>query len=292
MSIFSGMFSKMLLSRKPKNNDSKIIVYPRTYINIMLFCSLGFFALYIFLLMLALFFPNKIQDFDNNTIWQMSIIFALIIISTIIFTIYLAKFKIIVNDDNFIYINFFRKTKTYLYKDVYTKLIGRSYQCFSNDKLIVKISLLLDNADLLHKNIKNYQKEHKIVSKSPKTGVIKRTKLWILFSICYFVLSIIFNVLSSFYASWWAWSILCHIPNIIYIIYNIVWKVTFEKDTLTKHSLFAFKKQYKLSELDYTESKNSILYKIYNQKKLIAVVLAIEYNSDLIARNIKYKQKN
>lgn len=289
MALIAGVFSKMLLSRNPKNNESKTIVYPSSYIITMVFSILGAFAIYTYLLILALFFPNKIQDFDDNTIWQISFIFALIIVPIIIFTIYLTKFKIIVNDDGFVYINLFRKTKSYLYQDVSSRLIGSSYHCFYNGKLLVKISLLLDNADLLHKSIKKYQKEHKIRFKLSKTGVIKRTKLWIFISICYLILSVFFNIAFYFQTPQWAWSLLCHIPNIIYVAYNLTWKLTFEKDVLIKNSLFTYKKHYKLSELNYDESKNSIIYKIYNQNKLIAVVFAIEYNADLIERNISFR---
>lgn len=290
MSIFSGLFANILLKRKPQNDDTNLIVWPKMYFYIMIACSAVLVLGYLFILLLMIFFPERIVDYDEYSILIFSIVCIPLIIGMIILTVYLAKFKVIVKEDSFIYKNLFKRTKTYYYDNIYSTFIGSSYHCYQNDKLIVKISSLQDNCDLLHKCIKAYQKKHKIVLKDVNNGVIKRTKLWIVLSICYLLLSAIFNILCAVYAWWWYWTLLCHLPNLWFILSCLTWKITIKDGVLTKRSLFKGNIQYNIEELTYDENDSCTLYKIYyRSKKIIAFVLEIEYNSDLIAYNIKFR---
>lgn len=287
MAIFSGWFTSKLLKREPQNDDSHVIVWPKNYLYIMIACSAGFVLLYLFLLSLMIFAPEMIVDYDEYTILQFSLIFVPFVLAEIILTVYLAKFKVIVKKDCFIYKNLFKRTKTYYYDNLYLTFIGSCYHCYQGDKLIVKISLLQDNCDLLHKCIKDYQKKHKIVPKDEHSGVIKRTKLWIVCSVCYLVLSAIFNIICAVYTWWWYFTLLCHIPNLLFVLSCLAWKITIKDGVLTKRSLFKGNKRYNIEELTYYVDDNWIFYKIYHGKKIIAFVLAVEYDSSLIETNIK-----
>lgn len=287
MSIFSGWFASKLLKREPQNNDKHVIVWPKSYLYIMIACSVGFALMYLFILLLMIFAPERIVDYDQYSILQFSLIFIPILIAMIILTLYLAKFKVIVKKDCFIYKNLFKRTNTYYYDNIYSTFIGSSYHCYQNDKLIVKISSLQDNCDLLDRCIEAYQKKHKIVPKDEYNGVIKRTKLWIVLSICYFVLSAIFNIVCAVYVWWWYFTLLCHIPNLWFILSCLAWKITIKDGVLTKRSLFKGNRRYNIEELTFYVDDNWIFYKIYHGKKLIAFVLAVEYDSSLIETNLK-----
>ena len=286
MSLFSGLFAN-----KHQNDDKHTIVWSQEYLDIMILCSLGSFLIYLFILVLMIFFPERIADYDECSILEFSIIFIPFVVAMIILTIYLAKFKVIVKKDCFIYKNLFKRTKTYYYDNIYSTFIGSSYYFYQNDKLIVKISLLQDNSDLLHKCIESYQKKHKIISKDEHNGVIKRTKLWIVLSICYFVLIAIFNTVCAFYFWWWYFTLLCHLPNLWFICSCLSWKITFKDDMIIKRSLFKGNKCYNIDELTFDVNESWILYKIYQDKKIIAFVLAVEYNSDLIETNISFRTR-
>lgn len=287
MNFFSGILAKMVVKRKGKNNGSNTIIYPFGDLIAAAIECFGFLFVYLFLLAIGLFSPAAIAENDENTILQLTIIFVPFIIFSFVFLLYLIRFKVTVNEDNFVYINLFKKTKTYYFKDVYITPVVQTHRCYLGDKLVVKISLRLDNAELLYDKIKAYQKENGIKPKNQKTGEIKRTVIWIAFSVIYFALSAIINAVSYFYVDWWKWTLLCHAPNLIFIVYNILWKVTFDYGTMTKRSLFGLKR-YNLNELRFTISKNTAFYKIYRGKKLVAVVFAVEYNSDLVEKNVKY----
>lgn len=284
-----NLFISWLLRRNPKNNDSNIIRHPQSYIVMSICCCVGFFLLYLFLLMLAIFSPETIENYDSNTIWIISLIFGIIITLYIIFIIYLVKFKIEVKDDCFIYHNLFKKTKSYSYEEITLKLIGSSYHVYKESKLIVKISLLFDNANLLNSTMQKHLKQHKIKPKINNYGVIKRSKLWVLISIGFLIPVVLLNVLAGIYESWWYWTLFCHLPNLIYIAYNLVWKISFESNnTITIRNLF-FKKNLPFDELEYSENNSLTVYKIYHKNKLLAIVLAIEYNSDLVEKHLRLK---
>lgn len=238
-----------------------------------------------------IFAPHRIEDYDENTILLFSIIFIPFILFAVILTLYVAKFKIIVKKDSFIYINLFKRTKTYSYDNVYSTLIGgRSYHCYQNGKRIVIISFLLNNCDLLHKSIEDYQKKNKITPKDEHNGVIKRTKLWVVISLCYFVLCALINLICGYFydAWWWYFTLLCHIPNLPFIASCLAWKITIRDGVLTKRSLFG-NKRYNIEELTYTANSTFVLYKIYRGEKRIAFVLAVEYDSSLIEAKLKCK---
>lgn len=235
-----------------------------------------------------IFAPESIVDYDEYSILQFSLLFVPFILAVIILTVYLARFKVIVKKDCFIYKNLFKRTRIYYYDKVYSTFIGRSYHCYQNNKLIVKISTLQDNSHLLHKCIEAYQKKYKIIPKDDHNGVIKRTRLWMVFSVCYLVLSAIFNVISFIYAWWWYFTLVCHIPNILFVLSCLLWKITIKDGVLTKRSLFKWNKRYKLEELTFDINNSGVLYKICRGKKIIAFVLAIEYDSSLIKNNLRY----
>lgn len=162
------LFRYWLDHRRPTNKGRRtpdnIIIQPKCYLVIGIL-SIVFWTV---IVLMVFFLPeNKIANYEEGMRLPYALLFStFLLVPSIFLTMYMANWKIEIQEDRFTYRNMWRVKKTYLYDDVTVKQLSRCTRFYYHKKHIVGISFLQDNCLALEDAIMSYQYKKSKAKKS------------------------------------------------------------------------------------------------------------------------------
>ena len=152
--------------KSPITQKTNVIKQPRLYLFVGVIGCIVFTSIALFFLLAP---GSMIAGYkEDMPRWPLFLIFFAINIPYLLFILVQLNWKIVVNEDEFVFRNIFGKKRVYKYADVSVKQLSRCTRFYQNEKHIVGISFLQDNWDCLEKAIQAFNRRQKISHKAKK----------------------------------------------------------------------------------------------------------------------------
>ena len=293
----AGRIAGEMLSKPGKyKNNTNIIVLPKWYWLTQLLCSI------IFGLLLSIpFYYDNIMDDKLSFGFYLAVIL-IFSISMIVLFLHLILYKVIIEYDHIKIRRLFRY-KLCGYNDIYIHY-SLSYDfLYYKGKYLTRLAEQLNNLGTLYEAYNKYFKENGLAKPKSMFSHIKQTKVWwvIIVSIQLLITCIMIILYINTKELFWS-LLLLEIPVVLLLLYIYVWKIDYDKTTLTYRNMFGITKRYDIKavkykavnegyKLLYNGKKICLIWEIQDTLSLFSKIRNID-SKDYSSKNKKVKRKN
>ena len=278
--VFKRIRSNAAKSASSLNHDN-IIRQPRMY----LYVGVGFIVFCLLVIFVAAFAPALGWSEPGYVSERMLCVamFLLLSIPAVYIVVQQVNWRIEVGEDSFSYTNIWRKTSTYEFSGIAFRDTPSAIDVIDkNAKMIVRISLLLENVSCLRDAFRKWEKANKVKKQRPTRNLTFRYGTYARnFGIAFLVIGLFFIALTALFDSSVEEDIIS--LNIIYVLIGItfpvgimslllykVWKIEIINDKFIFRNFLGITRTYELSEI--TEKNNAKTTEYFHGKKRIVRV--------------------
>jgi len=278
--VFKRIRSNAAKSASSLNHDN-IIRQPRMY----LYVGVGFIVFCLLVIFVAAFAPALGWSEPGYVSERMLCVamFLLLSIPAVYIVVQQVNWRIEVGEDSFSYTNIWRKTSTYEFSGIAFRDTPSAIDVIDkNAKMIVRISLLLENVSCLRDAFRKWEKANKVKKQRPTRNLTFRYGTYARnFGIAFLVIGLFFIALTALFDSSVEEDIIS--LNIIYVLIGItfpvgimslllykVWKIEIINDKFIFRNFLGITRIYELSEI--SEKNNAKTTEYFHGKKRIVRV--------------------